>query len=174
MRRGMLDETGVTHTFWGEAVQTVIDILNKAHVWVNSDKTPHKLWYGKPTIVRYFRIFGSECFIKKNDEKLGKCESRVALMVLEVDNREWGVPDVKSQLDPTLFGVGSPTGIQSVAKLVVSNTCLGRNEHIIWHMHGFGDRNCMNFVRYWMWCMKGSFTSKGNKWTPWKKETVLS
>jgi len=31
-------------------------------------------------------------------------------MVLDSDNREGAIPNVKSQLDPTLFGVGAPTG----------------------------------------------------------------
>lgn len=33
----------------------------------------------------------------------------ILLTVLDVDNREWGLPDVKSKLDPTPIGVGSST-----------------------------------------------------------------
>ena len=38
MARTMLDKYGTHDTFWGEAAHTAINILNKAHVCVNSDK----------------------------------------------------------------------------------------------------------------------------------------
>lgn len=72
MARVMLDEFGTPDTLWGEASHTTTNILNKAHVHVNSDKTPHELWYGKPLTIKNFRVFGSKCFIKNTDEKLGK------------------------------------------------------------------------------------------------------
>jgi hypothetical protein len=68
--------SGTPHTFWGEATHTTINILNKAHVRVNNDKTPHELWFGKPPTVKHFRVFGRKCYIKNNDDKLGKFESR--------------------------------------------------------------------------------------------------
>ena len=72
----MLDESGTPDTFWGEAEHTVVNILNKAHVQVNSDKTPYELQYGNLPIVKHFRVFGRKCFIKNNDEKLGNFEPR--------------------------------------------------------------------------------------------------
>ena len=72
MDRAMLDDSGTPDTFWGEAAHTVVNILNKAHVHVNSDKTPYELWYGNPPTVKNFRVFGRKCFFKSNDEKLGK------------------------------------------------------------------------------------------------------
>jgi len=53
-----------------------VDILNKAHVQVNSDKTPYDLWYGKPKTIKHFKIFGRKCFIKKNDDNLRNFESK--------------------------------------------------------------------------------------------------
>ena len=76
MAQAMLDESENPDTFWGEATHSVVNILNKAHVQVNSDKTPYELWYGNLPTVNHFRVFGSKCFIKKNDEKLGKFEPR--------------------------------------------------------------------------------------------------
>ena len=76
MARAMLDDSGTPDTFWGEAAHTMVNILNKAHVHVNSDKTPYELWYGNPPTVKHFRVFGSKCFIKNNDEKHGKFEPR--------------------------------------------------------------------------------------------------
>lgn len=35
MARVMLDESKVPNNFWGEVVQTIVNILNKAHIKVN-------------------------------------------------------------------------------------------------------------------------------------------
>ena len=51
-------------------------ILNKAHLRPNSNKTPYEIWHGKPVSIKHFRVFGSKCFIKNNDENLGKFDSR--------------------------------------------------------------------------------------------------
>ena len=72
----MLDDSGTPGTFWGEAAHTAVNILNKAHVRVNIDKTPYELWYGNLSTVKHFIFFGSKCFIKNNDENLGKFEPR--------------------------------------------------------------------------------------------------
>lgn len=42
-----------------------------------NNKTPYELWHGKPTTVKYFIIFGSPCFIKKDDDYLGKFDPRL-------------------------------------------------------------------------------------------------
>jgi hypothetical protein len=38
----------------------------------NHDKTPCELWFGRPASVKYFRIFGSKCYIKNDEDNLGK------------------------------------------------------------------------------------------------------
>ena len=43
---------------------------------MNSDKTPYELWFGTPTSIQYFRFFGSKCYIKRDDDNLGKFDSR--------------------------------------------------------------------------------------------------
>ena len=43
---------------------------------MNSTQTPHEFWYGETPSVKHFKIFGSKCYIKKNDEQLGKLEPR--------------------------------------------------------------------------------------------------
>ena len=39
-------------------------------------KTPYELWKGRKPNVKYFRIFGSTCFILKNRKNVGKIDSR--------------------------------------------------------------------------------------------------
>lgn len=72
----MLDEFGTPTSFWGEVAFAAITILNKTKVWVNSSQTSHELWYGKTPTVKYFKVFGRKCYIKRTDEKLGKFEPR--------------------------------------------------------------------------------------------------
>lgn len=72
MGRATLDESGTPDTFWGESAYTAVNIFNEAYVHVNSDKTLYELLYGKAPTVKHFRVFGSECFIKNNDEKHGR------------------------------------------------------------------------------------------------------
>ncbi len=42
----------------------------------NSDKTPNHLWFGRPATIRHFKVFGRKCYIKNNDENLGKYDDR--------------------------------------------------------------------------------------------------
>ena len=45
----MMNERNISHTYWVEAIHTVVHILNKAHISPQSDKTPYELWFGRPT-----------------------------------------------------------------------------------------------------------------------------
>ena len=76
LARAMLDESGTPSTLWGEVAFTAVIILNQENFWVNNTQTPHELCYGKAPIVKYFKVFGSKCYIKKTDEKLRKFEPR--------------------------------------------------------------------------------------------------
>jgi hypothetical protein len=76
MARTMLNEANLSDRFWREAVNTTVYILNRGKIRVNNNKTPYELWKGRPTIVKYFKVFGSKCYIKRDDEDLGKFDSR--------------------------------------------------------------------------------------------------
>jgi hypothetical protein len=41
----------------------------------NTDKTPYDLWKGRPTNVKYFRVFGSKSYIKREDGRMGGFDS---------------------------------------------------------------------------------------------------
>jgi hypothetical protein len=43
----------------------------------NTDKTPYELWKGRPANVKHFRVFGSKCYIKREDGRMGKFDSSV-------------------------------------------------------------------------------------------------
>jgi transposase InsO family protein len=74
--RTMLAEGKLPNIYWREAVYTTIYILKRAQIRVNHDKTPYELWFGKPMSIKHFTVFGSKCYIKKDDDNLGKFHSR--------------------------------------------------------------------------------------------------
>jgi hypothetical protein len=76
MARSMMNEKNIGQTYWVEAIHTTVHVLNKAHLRPQSDKTPYELWFGRPASIKHFRVFGSKCYIKNNDENLGKYDDR--------------------------------------------------------------------------------------------------
>ena len=77
MGRTMLKDSKLDEKLWVQEIDTAIFIININLLINNCNKTPYELWKGKLTNVKYFRIFGSKCYIKREDQKLGKFESRV-------------------------------------------------------------------------------------------------
>jgi hypothetical protein len=82
MARTMLMDLKLTYIFWTQAVNTTIHIQNKVILINNTEKNPYELWKGRPTNVKHFRVFGSKCYIKREDGKMGKFDSRVEKGVL--------------------------------------------------------------------------------------------
>ena len=73
--RAMLFENDVPKTFWREVVNTIVYTLNKVQIRKGMGKIPYELWFGYSQSVKYFRIFGSKCYIKRNDD-IGKFHPR--------------------------------------------------------------------------------------------------
>jgi len=59
-----------------EAIHIVFHILNKAHLRLDSDKTPYELWFRRPASIKHFKVFGIKCYIKNNDENIAKYDDR--------------------------------------------------------------------------------------------------
>ena len=77
MARTMLNDSQLSDKLWGQVVHTSLHILNRGLLRNDSDKTPYELWIGRPANVKHFKIFGSKCYIKRDDGKIGKFDSRV-------------------------------------------------------------------------------------------------
>jgi hypothetical protein len=60
----------------------MIHIPNRVILRNNTDKTPYTLWKGRRVNVNHFRVFGRKCYNKRDDGRMGKCESRVDKGVL--------------------------------------------------------------------------------------------
>jgi transposase InsO family protein len=76
MARSMMNEKNIGQTYWVEAIHTADHVLNKAHLRPQSDKTPYKMWFGRPYSIKHFKVFGSKCYINNNDENLEKYDDR--------------------------------------------------------------------------------------------------
>jgi hypothetical protein len=74
--RTMLNESKLPDIYWREEMYETMYILNRYQLRVNHDKTPYELWFDRPTSVKHFRVFGSKCYIKRDDDNLGKFDSR--------------------------------------------------------------------------------------------------
>ena len=83
MTRTMLNESKLSNILWPHAVHIVVHILNRSLLRNNYEKTPYQLWKGRPTSVKHFRIFGSNCYIKKVDKNMGKLDSRTDEGILD-------------------------------------------------------------------------------------------
>ena len=76
MARVMLHNKKLIKSFWGEAVNIACHTLNRVYFRPDSKKTPYELWSGKKSIVKYFRIFGSDCYILRDRENLEKFDAK--------------------------------------------------------------------------------------------------
>jgi hypothetical protein len=75
--RTMLYEAKTLDIVWREKNYTIVYILNREQLRFNSDKTPYELWYGKPTTVKHFKLFGRKCYTKRDDDDIGKFDSKI-------------------------------------------------------------------------------------------------
>ena len=73
--RTMLNEAKLPDGYWREAIYTTVYVQNRGQLRVNSDKSPYEIWFGRPTSVKYFRTFGSKCYIKRDAGNLGNFDS---------------------------------------------------------------------------------------------------
>ena len=76
MVRAMLYNKDLAKNFWGEAVNTACHTVNRVYFRPGTKKTPYELWKGRKLNMKYFRIFGSTCFILKDRENVEKFDSR--------------------------------------------------------------------------------------------------
>ena len=51
-------------------------MVNRVYLRYGTKKTPYELWKGKQPNVKYFKIFGSKCYIYKDREDVGKFDTR--------------------------------------------------------------------------------------------------
>ena len=77
MARTVLNDSKLDDKFWVQAIDTVVFIIKIGFLRNICNITPYKLWKGILDNVKYIKIFGSKCYIKRKDKNLGKFDSHV-------------------------------------------------------------------------------------------------
>ena len=57
--RTLIMEKNVSLKYWREAISTTVYTLNHVQVNKGTHSTPFELWYGYPSNVKYFKVFGT-------------------------------------------------------------------------------------------------------------------
>jgi hypothetical protein len=76
MARVMIHSKNLAQHFWGEAVNAAGHIINRVYLRPETNKTPYEIWRVKKPTVKYFRTFGSKCYILRDRENLGKFDPK--------------------------------------------------------------------------------------------------
>ena len=76
MARVMLLNKQIPQKYWGEVMNTSCHIGNRIFFRAGTMKTAYEIWNGKKPRVKYFRVFGSKCYILNDQENLGKFDSK--------------------------------------------------------------------------------------------------
>jgi transposase InsO family protein len=72
----MLKSMNVPGKFWGEAVKTVVYLLNRSPTKSLDGKTPFEVWYGRKPSVRHLHTFGCKVFAKRIQPGITKLADR--------------------------------------------------------------------------------------------------
>ena len=72
----MLHNKDLARNLWGKVVNTACHTVNRVYFRLGTKKTSYELWKEKKPNVKYFKNFGSTCFILKDRENVGKFGSR--------------------------------------------------------------------------------------------------
>lgn len=76
MARVMIHSKNLAQHFWGEAVNIACHIIKRVYLRPEINKTPYEILRGKKPTVKYFRTFGSKCYILRDRENLGKFDPK--------------------------------------------------------------------------------------------------
>ncbi|KAJ9549796.1 hypothetical protein OSB04_022339 [Centaurea solstitialis] len=58
--------------FWAEVVASVCFTQNRSLITKRFMKTPYELVYNRPPSIKFFRVFGCECYVKNDKDNLDK------------------------------------------------------------------------------------------------------
>ncbi|KAJ9538374.1 hypothetical protein OSB04_031107 [Centaurea solstitialis] len=70
--RTMLTFSKLPLHFWAEAVASACFTQNRYLITKRFMKTPYELVYNRPPIIKFFRVFGCECYVKNDKDNLDK------------------------------------------------------------------------------------------------------
>ncbi|KAJ9542826.1 hypothetical protein OSB04_029332 [Centaurea solstitialis] len=68
--RTMLAFSKLPPHFWAEAIASACFTQNRSLITKRFMKTPYELVYNRPPSIKYFRVFGCECYVKNDKDNL--------------------------------------------------------------------------------------------------------
>lgn len=68
----MIKAAELPKVYWKEAIHIVAYILNIILYRRKYSKTSYELWYGRTPTMKYFNVSGSKCYIRRDEDNLGK------------------------------------------------------------------------------------------------------
>jgi hypothetical protein len=80
--RSMLSEKKIPKSFWAEAVNWSIYVLNRCPTNAVKDMTPEELWTGMKPSVEHFRVFGCVAHVHIPNARRTKLENKSVCCVL--------------------------------------------------------------------------------------------
>jgi hypothetical protein len=81
MARCLLKSKSVSGEFWGEAVYTIVYLLNRAPTRSLQGRTPYEAWHNRKPKVHHVRTFGCVAHVKKVGPGISKLSYRSTSMV---------------------------------------------------------------------------------------------
>lgn len=81
MARSMMKAKKLSSFFWGEAVTTVMYVLNRSFTCSVEDRTPYEAWHGRKPSVEHLRVFGCVAHVKTARPHLRKLVDRSTPMI---------------------------------------------------------------------------------------------
>lgn len=82
MVRSMLSEKKIPKTFWPEAANWAVHVLNRSPTLAVRNKTPEEAWSGGKPSIEYFRVFGCISHVHVPDNKRTKLDDKSITCVL--------------------------------------------------------------------------------------------
>jgi hypothetical protein len=79
--RSMLKQKGLPDWFWGEAVITVIYLLNRVPCKAVDGKTPFEVWHGKRPAVHHLKTFDCIVYVRNTKPHLKKLDDKGRKMI---------------------------------------------------------------------------------------------
>ncbi|MCI05270.1 retrovirus-related pol polyprotein from transposon tnt 1-94, partial [Trifolium medium] len=76
MARCMVKHRNLPKSFWCEAVNAAVYVLNRCPTRKLKDKVPEEVWSGKKPSVSHFRVFGALCYKHVPEAKRKKLDDR--------------------------------------------------------------------------------------------------
>ena len=76
MERSLLRRGRIPKSFWPEAVNWSIHVLNRSPIFFVPNMTPKEAWSGRNPVVDHFRIFGCIVYAHVPDEKRKKLDNK--------------------------------------------------------------------------------------------------